>query len=97
MGRGGCKKCKPILIPPYEVDLKSRLISVLPPLQDGKKSCRAKREETDQVGRGKIVIPTCESMLDPHIVGEMAKKRQMERKKDPKNWNVGRTQKKAFT
>ena len=53
MGRGGCKKCKPIPTLSHGVDLKSCLISVLPPLQDGKKP----REETGQARRGKIVIP----------------------------------------
>ena len=57
MERGGCKKCKPIPTPSHGVDLKSCLISVLPPSQDGKKPHRIKREETGQVGRGKIVIP----------------------------------------
>ena len=46
MGRGGCKKCKPIPTLYHGVDLKSCLISVLPPLQDGKKPRRTKREET---------------------------------------------------
>ena len=57
MGQGGYKKCKPLLTPPHGVDLKSRLISILLPLQEGKKPCRTKREETDQVRMGKIVIP----------------------------------------
>ena len=47
------------------------------------------------MGRGKIVILTCESMLDPHIVGEMAKKRQIERKKDPKKLECGPDPKKS--
>ena len=34
-------------------------------------------------------------MLDPHIVGEMAKKRQIERKKDPKKLECGPDPKKS--
>ena len=35
MGRGGSKKSKPILTPPYGAGLKSRPIPAPPPLQGG--------------------------------------------------------------
>ena len=45
MGRGGSKKFKPILDPPYGASLKSRLISTSPPLQDKENSHGAKLGE----------------------------------------------------
>ena len=57
MGRGGSKKFKLILTPPYGASLKSCLISTSPPLQDKENSHGAKLGEAGQARRDKIAIP----------------------------------------
>ena len=58
MGRGGSKKCKPILASPHGAGLKSRLIPAPSPLQGGETPHGAKRGGAGQVGRSKTAIPT---------------------------------------
>ena len=58
MGRGGSKKCKPILAPPRGAGLKSYPIPAPPPLRGGENPHGAKRGGAGQAGRGKIAIPS---------------------------------------
>ena len=57
-GRGGSKKCKPILASSRGTDLKSRPIPAPSPLRGGENPHGAKRGGTGQAERGKIAIPT---------------------------------------
>ena len=64
MGRGGSKKSKPILTPPYGAGLKSPPTLVPPPLRGWKNLCRAKRGGASQAGRGKIAIPISNNLFN---------------------------------
>ena len=63
-GRGGSKKCKPILAPPRGAGLKSCPIPIPSPLRGGENLHGAKRGGTSQVGWDKIAIPRCECSVN---------------------------------
>ena len=68
MGRDGSKKCKSIPIPPRGAGLKSRPIPVPPPLRGGENPHGVKWGGAGQAGRGKIAIPTKDTIEQPKLV-----------------------------